>query len=83
MSKFLNSKIYKIYNIENFDEVYIGSTIQDLNKRFENHKVAKTISLFQLVDKKYNGDWSKFQIELIKEYREAMIAEALTGKIKL
>jgi hypothetical protein len=36
----MNCNIYKIYSLKNPDEIYIGSTKQDINIRFNNHKLC-------------------------------------------
>ena len=43
MNKYQNGKIYKITSKQT-DDVYIGSTIQELNKRLIHHKAKyKTV----------------------------------------
>ena len=54
-------KIYKIVcNITN--EIYIGSTIQDLNNRLASHKIRKSCMSKQIIER---GD---YEIILIKNY---------------
>ena len=73
MADYSKGKIYKITNNVN-DEIYIGSTVQSLNKRFIKHKTHykmflngkyNNISCFKLFDK-YGID--NCFIELIESY---------------
>ena len=62
-NKYKNGKIYKLVcNITN--EIYIGSTIDTLNRRLTNHKVKpkRPCMSRQILDR---GD---YKIELIKDY---------------
>jgi hypothetical protein len=60
----------KIYTITCEDgNVYVGSTIQTLNDRFNGHKTKnQTCSMYQYIHNNYNGDWSKCKIELYENY---------------
>ena len=66
----INIKIYKIVNNVN-DEFYIGSTMNELRKRFYQHKVFskkdkyKNINLYKLAKK---IGWDKFRMILIDEF---------------
>lgn len=67
MEKEIKGYIYKITNIQN-GFCYIGKTIKDINKRFQAHKYAASISKgsresLQQAIRKYGED--KFKIELI------------------
>jgi len=62
MNKYENGKIYKIVcNITN--EIYIGSTIQTLNRRLRRHKNKKDCVSRNIINR---GD---YEIILIKDYR--------------
>lgn len=69
MNKYQNGKIYKIINTTN-DLIYYGSTIRDLNKRFNHHKNCyknkdDNITVYQIFDK-YGIENCK--IELVENY---------------
>ena len=49
MSRFSNSKVYKLVNSID-DEIYIGSTTQPLSKRFADHKKMLSIDHLQFID---------------------------------
>ena len=52
MNKYQNGKIYKITSKQT-DDVYIGSTIQDLHERFSRHKLqnkGSSVKLFKYDD---------------------------------
>ena len=60
-NNYQNGKIYKIVcNVTN--EIYIGSTIQTLNKRLKNHKYSKNCKSINIINR---GD---YEIILIKDY---------------
>jgi predicted GIY-YIG superfamily endonuclease len=67
----MSAKIYKIVNDLN-DEIYIGSTKQQLSKRFYEHKSdsrnekTKHYKLYQLVEE---YGWDSFRIILIEEFK--------------
>ncbi len=67
---FSKAKIYKITNDYN-DDVYIGSTCGELNKRFSQHKcVSKdpskhNIKFYKLINE---IGFERFRIELIENY---------------
>lgn len=44
--------------------IYVGSTINILSKRFNNHKTSKDCSLYKYV----NNDWDNWYIELYEYY---------------
>ena len=48
--------------------IYVGSTANNLSKRFSSHKTDKKCSLYKCIQEKYDGDWSNFYIELYEEY---------------
>lgn len=70
MNKYENSKIYKL-SCDNYDKIYVGSTIQPLEERlkdhlndynrFKNGKCNKVITSFQLFEK------GKVSIELLEQ----------------
>jgi len=60
MPDYKNGKIYKLWSPEG-DEIYIGSTIQPLYKRFHHHKDARQCSS-KILFEKYND----VKIELIE-----------------
>ena len=68
---FNKGKIYKITNDYN-DEVYVGSTCDTLNRRFNNHKARykndkiKNRSIYKLMNE---IGFERFRIELIEEYQ--------------
>ncbi len=65
MNKYNNGKIYKIIDNTN-NNIYIGSTIQDLNKRLNHHKCCynkKNNNSVNIIIK--NND---YKIELIENY---------------
>lgn len=67
MPDYSNGKIYTI-RFHNSNEIYIGSTIQSLAVRFGGHKMSNRCSLYQLIQDKYNGDWSVCYYELYENY---------------
>jgi hypothetical protein len=52
MPDYKNGKIYKLWSPEG-DEIYIGSTIQPLYKRFHHHKIA-SVCRSKILFQKYN-----------------------------
>jgi hypothetical protein len=60
MPDYKNGKIYKLWSPEG-DEIYIGSTIQPLYKRFHHHKIARACSSKILFEK-----YDDVRIELIE-----------------
>ena len=76
-----NGKIYQILNNVN-DEVYVGSTTQQLSKRFYWHKKnanCKTVSKTKVVELIRGLGVDKFYIELIELY-PCNSKEELTAK---
>jgi hypothetical protein len=65
MPNYQNGKIYKITS-PSTDKIYIGSTVQPLNKRFINHKSCYNRGLNKSSGKIIQYD--DCQIELIEEY---------------
>ena len=68
--EFSKAKIYKITNDFN-DDVYVGSTCDELTKRFSKHKVdsrnpnKNNRPLYRLVNE---IGFERFRIELIEDY---------------
>ena len=59
----------KIYIITCEDgAIYVGSTIQELKRRFNKHHTDRDCSLYYYINNNYNGDWSKCKIELYENY---------------
>ena len=57
----------KVYTIRcRYDDtlIYVGSTIDKLSKRMSKHRTSKSCTL----NKKVNGDWDNWYIELYEEY---------------
>ena len=62
----------QIYTIRCYDDkslIYVGSTIQPLSKRFNHHKKDNNCSLYQYINKNYNGIWNNWYIELYEEFK--------------
>ena len=62
----------QIYTIRCYDDkslIYVGSTIQPLSKRFNQHKKDNNCSLYQYINKNYNGIWNNWYIELYEEFK--------------
>lgn len=66
-NKYLNGKIYKIVN-DLDDDIYIGSTTQNLNKRFGDHKSNIHNRKCTLYKKMILLGTIHFTIELIEDY---------------
>ena len=71
VSKYMNGKIYRIWNMMN-DKIYVGSTIQPLHKRMIGHRCdagkpecSKVVKLYE--DMNTLGH-DNFKIELIEYY---------------
>jgi len=62
MNKYQNGKIYKIINSDN-NNVYFGSTIETLKRRFHNHLHNKTASFDKL-----NSKYENCKIILVENY---------------
>ena len=59
----------KIYTITCEDgAIYVGSTIQTLNERFNRHINDERCSISKYIHNNYNGDYSKCKIKLYKNY---------------
>ena len=67
--RYKRGMIYTIRNIKDDEMIYVGSTINNLSKRFDNHKTCckagRVCSLYSYVD---NNDWTDFYIELYEAY---------------
>ena len=69
MIDYSKSKIYIIKTLHSdmrTIKFYVGSTTMDLLDKFKSHKYNKNSLLFKCVEEYYNGDWSKFSIELLQ-----------------
>jgi len=77
--RYENGKIYTIKCKYDNKLIYVGSTIQKLCYRIEQHKKHKTCSLYQHV----SGDWDNWYIELYEEYscNNRTILEKREGEI--
>lgn len=68
MNKYERGKIYKLVNTID-DEIYVGSTIRKLNRRFSGHKCASkknhNYKVYQHCDQ---VGWGNIKIELIENY---------------
>lgn len=67
MADYSEGKIYLIKFRNDPSLVYVGSTIQSLNKRFRKDKYQHT-SLYKYIDKNHNGNWDDCYIELYEDY---------------
>ena len=67
MNKYNNSKIYKIVSIEEPKYYYIGSTITDLNVRFNRHKADSKVHPDTKKNKYFNSINWNVEIILIEE----------------
>jgi len=67
--RYKRGMIYTIRNIKDDTMIYIGSTINNLSKRFDSHKKAckrgLMFSLYSYID---NNDWTDWYIELHSYY---------------
>jgi hypothetical protein len=69
--RYKRGMIYTIRNIKDDTMIYVGSTINNLSKRFDAHKrkckstACSNISLFEMIE---NNDWSDWYIELYEAY---------------
>ena len=70
MNKYENGKIYKITNTVT-DDIYVGSTIHPLSRRFSDHKcfarkeIYQNIKLYKLMN---DIGFDKFSIALIEDF---------------
>ena len=61
--------IYTIRNIKDDTMIYVGSTINNLSKRFDSHKrTCKAGTSFNLYKHIENNDWTDWYIELYEAY---------------
>ena len=68
MVNYSNGKIYKIVN-DIDDKIYVGSTTQTLNKRFNRHKSKSKQSQDRTIYKHFNIiGWDHVTIKLIENY---------------
>ena len=65
MIDYSKGKIYAVKNNET-DAIYIGSTTMELSDRFKRHQCDVKCDLFKYVKICNNGDWSKYNIELLQ-----------------
>jgi hypothetical protein len=68
--RYKRGMIYTIRNIKDDTMIYVGSTINNLSKRFDNHKKCCKYSksgmkLYSLIE---NNDWTDWYIELYEAY---------------
>jgi len=67
--RYKRGMIYTIRNIKDDAMIYVGSTINNLSKRFDNHKkCCKAGTSFNLYKHIENNDWSGWYIELYEAY---------------
>lgn len=59
-------KIY-IIRFYNSNEVYIGSTMDNINNRFYKHQYNYKTSINKLINNNYNSNWDVCYIELLEE----------------
>ena len=64
MPAYSKGQIYCIGFFDNDKNIYIGSTIQLLAKRFEQHKIDSNSSLYQLIQESYNENFKCCYIAL-------------------
>ncbi len=67
--RYKRGMIYTIRNIKDDTMIYVGSSINNLSKRFNHHKTSckcgKSISLYSYI---VDNDWTDFYIELHENY---------------
>ena len=67
--RYKRGMIYTIRNIKDDTMIYVGSTINNLSKRFNHHKncckAGLAVSLYSYIE---NNDWSDLYIELYEAY---------------
>ena len=68
MPDYSKGKIYTVRCRTDASLIYVGSTIQPLAKRVQQHKFDDKITLYKLVNETFDGDWSQFYIELHELY---------------
>ena len=64
-NKYERGKIYKVYNVQEPDKFYIGSTILELSEIFRLHKIEKHGLIHQEMKRLGNDN---FDVELIELY---------------
>ena len=67
MPDYQKGKIYKILNTET-EDIYIGCTVQPLNKKFDGKVRRKTHARIKLHKLMYELGIKKFYIELVENY---------------
>ena len=74
MVNYAEGKIYKIYDAENQDQFYIGSTCDKLCRRITGHRnlskmpMNKNVRLYQYVNN-LEHKWENIKIELIEDVK--------------
>lgn len=68
MADYSEGKIYLVKFRNDPSLVYVGSTKQSLNKRFNEHKNDKGMSLYKYVHENCDGNWDNWCIELYEDY---------------
>lgn len=70
MKDYSKSKIYTIKCKTDCSKIYVGSTIQTLNKRYNNHISCSNNEKYKnmLLYKNVNNNWSDWYIELYENY---------------
>ena len=68
MPNYQNGKIYKIYNIDEPEKFYVGSTTQELWHRLRKHKSKSKIEKSFFFQEVNSLGWNKFKIELIHNF---------------
>lgn len=67
--RYKRGMIYTIRNIKDDTMIYVGSTINNLSRRFYNHKIdyktGRSLSLYLFID---NNNWIDWYIELYEQY---------------
>ena len=67
--RYKRGMIYTIRNIKDDTMIYVGSTINTLSKRFDNHKSdCKRGLCFSLYSHIVDNDWTDWYIELYEAY---------------
>ena len=70
MADYSKGKIYKIFNTID-DDIYVGSTVETLQKRFTRHKCCSTKQKtrhFRIYQKMNDIGFDNFCIQLLEEY---------------
>ena len=66
MIDYSNSQIYAIKFNDDDKAIYIGSTTMNLSARLQLHKYNNDCSLYKYIMNRYEGDWDKCYIELLR-----------------